>query len=82
MTYVLTIAKLDATGHRWIAKLTKFNFTVYYHLGKSNVKADALSRIPWDENIKAKAVKAIFKATVAFMEIYAFPKKAISSVIL
>ena len=26
LTYVLTTDKLDATGHRWIAKLAKFNF--------------------------------------------------------
>ena len=29
LTYVLTAAKSDATGHRWIAKLAKFNFTIY-----------------------------------------------------
>ena len=75
LTYVLTTAKLDATGHRWIAKPTKFNFTVYYHSGKSNVEEDALSRIPRDQNIKAEVVETIFKATVegpeALMEIYA-----------
>ena len=51
LTYVFTNAKWDATGHRWIAKLAKFNFTIYYCLGKSNVEADVLSRIPWDQNI-------------------------------
>ena len=30
LTYVLTTTELDATGHKWIAKLAKFNFTVYY----------------------------------------------------
>ena len=29
LTYILTTPKLDATGQRWIAKLAKFNFTVY-----------------------------------------------------
>ena len=47
LTYVLPTVKLDATGHWWIAKLAKFNFTVYYHSGKSNIEVDALSRIPW-----------------------------------
>ena len=37
---------------------------VYYHLGKSNIEVDALPRIQWDQNIKAKVVKAILKATV------------------
>ena len=86
LAYVLTTAKLDAAGHSWIAKLAKFSFTVYYHMGKSNVKVDALSRIPWDQNIKAEAVKAILKATVegpdGLMEIYACNKKAFSSPIL
>ena len=46
LTYIMTTAKLDATGQRSIAKLTKFNFTIYYHSGKSNVDADVLSQIP------------------------------------
>ena len=86
LTYVLTTIKVDVTGHRWIAKLVKFNFTVHYHSGKSNIEVDALSAIPWDQNVRADMVKAIFKAAVespgALMEIYACHKKAISSLIL
>ena len=86
LTYILTHAKLDATRQRWIAKLTGFSFTIYYHSSKSNVDADALSWIPWDQNIKAEAVEAIFKAAVegpyALMEVYAFHEKAIGSLIL
>ena len=71
---------------RWIAKLAKFNLMVYYHLGNSNIEADALSRIPWDQNIRAGMVKAILEATVegpgALMEMYACHEKAISSLIL
>ena len=48
LTYVLTTAKLDATGQRWVASLANYNFTITYHSGKHNVDADALSRIPWD----------------------------------
>ena len=48
LTYVLTIAKLDATGQRWVASLAHYNFTITYCSGKHNVDADALSRIPWD----------------------------------
>ena len=59
---------------------------VYYHWGKPNVGVDALSRIPSDQNIRADAVEAIFKATVkgpdALMEIYACHEKTISSLIL
>ena len=46
LTYILTTTKLDTTGHWWITKLAKFNITIHYHLGKSNIDADALSRIP------------------------------------
>ena len=47
LTYVLTSAKLDATGHRWVAALACYNFKLFYRVGKSNADADALSRIPW-----------------------------------
>ena len=47
---------------------------------------DALSRIPRDQNIRAELAKAIFKAAVEgpndLIEIYAYHKKAISSLIL
>ena len=48
LTYILTTAKLDATGHRWVAALAAYNFTLHYRPGKTNIDADALSRIPWD----------------------------------
>ena len=47
MTYVLTSAKLDACGQRWIAKLANYNFTIRYRCGQRPVEADALSRISW-----------------------------------
>ena len=46
VTYVLTTAKLDATGHRWLAALSTFNFDIKYRPGKNNTDADALSRLP------------------------------------
>ena len=48
LTYVLTTAKLDATGQRWIASLANYNFKIHYRSGKSNIDADALKRIPWE----------------------------------
>ena len=45
--YILTTAKLDATGQRWVASLANYNCTITYHSGKHNVDADALSRVPW-----------------------------------
>ena len=48
LTYILTTAKLDATGHRWLAALAAFDFDIQYVPGTSNKDADGLSRIPFD----------------------------------
>ena len=60
LTYVLTSAKLNATGERWVASLANYDFTIYYHSGKQNIKADALSRIKWehDDMVVIKAILA------------------------
>jgi len=50
LTYVQSTAKLNATGHRWVAELADFNFTIKYHPGKMNQVADTLSRMPIDIN--------------------------------
>ena len=46
LTYVLTTAQLDATGHRWLAALSAYNFDLKYRPGNTNADADALSRLP------------------------------------
>lgn len=48
LTYILTTAKLNATGHRWVAELADFNFTIKYRPGRCNADADGLSRMPLD----------------------------------
>ena len=45
LTYILTTAKLDATGHRWVAALSNYTFSISYKPGRNNKDADALSRI-------------------------------------
>ena len=30
LTYILTPAKLDATGQRWLASLANYNFKIFY----------------------------------------------------
>ena len=47
LTYILTTAKLDATGQRWVAQLSNYNFSIQYKPGKNNTDADSLSRIKW-----------------------------------
>ena len=45
LKYVMSTAKLDATGQRWVSRLSAFNFDIHYRRGKSNANADALSRM-------------------------------------
>ena len=56
LTYVLTSAKLDATGHRWVAALANYEFSIQYRAGKKNLDCDGLSRYP------AETVRAICHA--------------------
>lgn len=37
LTYALTKAKLDATGHRWLSALASFDFNIIYRLGSSKI---------------------------------------------
>ena len=48
LTYVLTTAKLDATGHRWLAHLSSYDFSLHYKPGATHKDADALSRLDSD----------------------------------
>ena len=65
LTYVLTSAKLDAYGHRWIAAVAIYNFSIMYRPGSSNADADGLSRLPGllgknnVSNISTESVKTI-----------------------
>ena len=58
LTYMLTSAKLDATGQRWVAALANYDFTIHYRSGKQNIEADALSRVKWEHD-DAVVIKAI-----------------------
>ena len=43
--YFLTSPNTDATKHRWINELVKYDFSPEYQKGKNNTVADALNRI-------------------------------------
>ena len=66
LTYILTTAKLDATGQRWVASLANYNFKIFYKSGKLNVDVDALSHIPWEstqvEHMEPLIVKTILQS--------------------
>lgn len=46
LTYVLTSAKVDAMGHKWVVALADYKFSIYYCAGRHSMDADALSRWP------------------------------------
>ena len=46
MAYVLTTARLNATGLRWVVELANFKFRIHYHSGAKNKDVDYLLRHP------------------------------------
>ena len=66
LTYILTTAKLDAIGQRWVASLVNYNFKIFYRSGKLNVEADALSCILWEsaqvEHMEPLIVKTMLQS--------------------
>ena len=67
LTYVLTMAKLDVTGHRWVAALSNYTFSIIYKPGKGHTDADALSHIKWPEAVElnSQTVHAICEGVQA-----------------
>ena len=64
LTYVLTSAQLDATGHPWVAALSAYSFELKYRPGRSNADADAMSRLPGilsehRDTIRSDSIQAI-----------------------
>lgn len=47
LTYVLSMANLNAVGHRWVRELSEFRLNIKYRPGKVNIDADSLSCIPF-----------------------------------
>ena len=43
LTYIFSSVHLDAAGHRWVANLADYNFSLEYQRGKDNTVADFLS---------------------------------------
>ena len=86
LTYVTTTAKLDTTGHRWLADLAAFSYNIKYRPGTQNQNADFLSRIPRkDENgeyqfeeVSKESIAAICKviADVPWVEAFCMSESA------
>ena len=90
LTYVLTTAKLDAMGHRWVASLAYYNFHLHYCSGRSNMEADALSRIDCsknDQTLPAESLQAIVTSALTghgkdYIEAIPCSSQAIESFVL
>ena len=65
LTYILTSAKLDAGGQRWVASLASYDFGLFYKTGKMNMDADALSHIPRNgyHELESPVVKVLLKSS-------------------
>ena len=57
LTYIMSTPNLDATGHRWVNALAKYDFRLEYQKGQDNAIADALSRIT--THLPPEAVQAV-----------------------
>ena len=67
LTYVLTTAKLDAMGHRWVASLSSYEFDIVYRSGASNRDADALSRIEWPQQLQEGVSQPVVQAMCQYV---------------
>ncbi|KAI3351461.1 hypothetical protein L3Q82_020223, partial [Scortum barcoo] len=77
LTYVMSTAKLNAVGHRWVGELADFHFEIRYRPGKVNIDADTLSRIPLDiaeyvaactEELSKETIQAVWEGSQAAKE--------------
>ena len=85
LTYILTSARLDAVGQRWVSELANYNFPLQYKSGHSNIAADALSHIPGSihsdgtyDHIPPEAVNAICNQQVfCYAQLVALGEEAV-----
>ena len=79
--YISTFAKLDAVSQCRQAALANYNFWLHFTTGKSNVEADTLSHIPWQqadlECIDDQTVKAIIAGCTAETSFEAYSGKSV-----
>ncbi len=77
LTYVLSTARLNAVGHRWVGELSDFHFDIKYRPGKKNLDADTLSRYPlnltdhlsdYTEAVPSEVVSAMWQGSKAVVE--------------
>ena len=65
LTYLITSAKLDEKGQRWVAALSAYDFRLTYRSGINNAGADGLSRKAIEVIKFPKVLKAISTSVTA-----------------
>ena len=71
LNYILTTAKLNATGLHWVNELADFSFVIRYCPGTANAGADTLSRMPlsFEQDMDSCSAKFNNDALDAAMEL-------------
>ena len=59
LTYIFSSANLDAAGHRWVASLADYNFSLEYQKWKDNTMADFLS--PMENHLPEEEVEEVLR---------------------
>ena len=57
LMYIMSTPNLDATGHRWVSALAKYDFRLEYQKGWDNAAADALSWVT--THLPPEAIQAV-----------------------
>ena len=68
LCYVLKNAKLDATGHRWLASLSLYDFELKYRKGSIHTDADTLSRLHGEPPTEDEDYQKLLQQTQFLME--------------
>ena len=64
LTCIMTTAQLDAMVYCWVAQLALYDFMVMYKPGKTNIEADALSRINCNWELTSEVVRVILNTAM------------------
>ena len=78
LTYILTSAHLNATGHRWLAALSAYDFSIKYRAGDRNKNADALPHHPGFKQETIQSKTDLQEASAATVEAFCFVKSEFS----
>lgn len=66
LTYVLSTARLNVVGQRWVGELVDLHLDIKYRLGRSNVDPKTLSRHPLEQtDIMEEHIKTLLPETVS-----------------